>query len=289
MALGIDAGRAVPEAGLNPPGLDLLLFSTCTDTIRRAVDGGVAGVIIDWEHHGKWQRQRGADTQINTDTPEDLRRVRACTESRLLCRINGYSDGTPLEVAEAIAGGADEILLPMVRRIEEVEGVLRLAGGRCRVGILLETVAAVGIACQLSQLPLSRIYVGLNDLAIERGTPCIFEAVLDGTVERMREAITRVPFGFGGLTLPERGYPIPCRLLLAEMVRLDCSFTFLRRSFMRDTLGQDLVEAVRRIREAIAMARSRPLSTLAEDHGQLMEHVRQNLRWTRAHATCATT
>jgi hypothetical protein len=28
-----------------------------------------------------------------------------------------------------------------------------------------------------------------------------------------------VPFGFGGATLPDRGRPIPCRLLLSEMAQ----------------------------------------------------------------------
>ena len=104
--------------------------------------------------------------------------------------------------------------------------------------------------------PLSRVYVGLNDLAIDRRSPSIFSAILDGTVERVRRA-SRVPFGFAGLTLPDAGYPIPCRLLAGELVRLDCDFTFLRRSFRRDVAGKVLGDEVARMHDTLDLAAAR--------------------------------
>src|SRR5205823_7797724 len=120
------------------------------------------------------------------------------------------------------------------------------------------------------RLPLSRVYVGLNDLAIDRGAPSIFTAVADGTVERLRGHF-RAPFGFGGLTLPDRGSPIPCRLLIAEMARLDCAFSFLRRSFIRDTAGHKMQPMVSRIRTALLEASAR---TPAEVERDRMEFLR---------------
>lgn len=256
-----------------PARFELILFSTRPDYIRRAVAGGASGVIVDWENVGKRERQGSADTQINADTPEDLQVVRTCGKHRVLCRINSVWPGTDREVGEAVAGGADEVLVPMVRSVGEVERVLRLARGRCEVGILVETVAAVAIAEALARLPLCRVYVGLNDLAIERGSVTIFEAIADGTVERVREQFPHVPFGFAGLTLPDRGDPIPCRLLIAEMARLDCRFSFLRRSFFRDTAGQDPAEPVRRILDAVDTMRKRERGALAADHRELVRHI----------------
>lgn len=257
-------------------GFSLLLFSTGTSFIRRVVAAGVDGIIVDWESRGKEERQRHADTEINRDTPDDLRRVRGCTDVPVICRINGCGPTTEAEIEQAIDGGADEILLPMVRTVAEVEGVIRRVRGRCAVGILIETVEATALAEELSRLPLSRVYVGLNDLAIERKSPNIFSAVADGTVERLREFF-RVPFGFGGLTLPDRGSPVACRLLIGEMARLDCGFSFLRRSFRRDVEGRDPAIEIPRIRKALESARCRIPAAAAEDRRELEESI---LSWT---------
>jgi hypothetical protein len=250
----------------------LFLFSTDPPLIRAAAEAGVRGFVVDWERAGKRDRQRGADTQINGDTLDDLRRVRRVTDAQVLCRINGFGDTTPSEVEDAVGAGADEILLPMVRRSQEVEAVLELVAGRCGVGILVETEEAVAQADELGRLPISRAYLGLNDLAIERGSENIFEAVADGTVEAVRRSF-RVPFGFAGLTLPERGHPVPCRLLVAEMARLSCDFTFLRRSFLRDTAGSDLNVEVPRILGAVAAAGERRPEQIERDRLDLANAV----------------
>lgn len=250
----------------------LLLFATAPDLVSRTVAAGIDGIIVDWEHIGKESRQAVADTQINHDTPEDLRRVRACTTARVICRINRYGPTTPHEIEQAIDAGADEILLPMVQEAEEVTAALKLARNRCDIGILVETVAAVEGAEDLAAPPLSRVYVGLNDLAIDRGTSNIFTPLVDGTLDRLRDAI-RVPFGFGGLTVADRGYPIPCWLLIGEMVRLRCQFSFLRRSFHRDIQDRDVAVEVPRIREAIRSARLRSPQAIASDRAALVQAI----------------
>jgi hypothetical protein len=253
----------------------LLLFSIDPKFINQAVDGGVEGILVDWENIGKEERQALADTQINTDTLEDLRRVRASTHATVLCRINRFGETTQLEVEQAVSAGADELLLPMVRTANEVESVLDMVGDRCKVGILVETISAVDAIEHLSQLPLSRIYVGLMDLAIERKTSNIFSAVADGTVETIRKSV-KCKFGFGGLTLPDRGYPIPCRLLIGEMVRLRCDFSFLRRSFHRDIHGRDPAIEIPRLLQALRQAKNRSAEEVAQEHTDLIKVI-QNL------------
>lgn len=242
----------------------LYLFSLDTEFIRKTVASGVHGIIVDWENQDKGKRQAGADTEINKATIEDLRRVRNCTDARVICRINGYNSTTTDEIENAIDSGADEILLPMVRSVQEVQDTLDLVADRCGLGILVETIDAVNIADKLSKLPLTRVYVGLNDLGIERGTPNIFSAIEDGTVEKIRGSF-EVPFGFAGITFPERGYPIQCRLLIAEMTRLNCDFSFLRRSFNHDIKGKDMSVEVPRILDSFNVHLQRTSEEIATD------------------------
>jgi hypothetical protein len=231
--------------------VDLFLFSVDPGWGSDVVAAGAAGIVVDWERRGKARRQLGENTQINADTPDDLSRMRAATDGRLLCRINGYGEWTRGEIADALARGADEILLPMVRGAEEVDRTLDLVAGRCGLGILVETQDAVDRAAELARRPLSRIYVGLNDLRIDRRSTELFGPLVDGTVEDVRAGV-RGPFGLAGLTLPECGAPVPGSLLAAELVRLGTDFTFLRRSFTADMAGRDPFLEVPRLLAAVA-------------------------------------
>ena len=264
------AGVSAAAVSAGRRAIDAFLFSTDPAFAGAAVEAGAAGVIVDWEHRGKRERQLGADTQVNTDTPADLDRIRAATAGRVLCRVNGWGPGSEREIDLAVALGADEVLLPMVRGLAEVDAALAVLDGRCGLGILVETTDAVERTEELVSRPLSRLYVGLNDLMIDRGGRNLFTPLVDGTVERVRAATpARIPFGVAGLTLPDRGWPIPCRLLAGELARLDASFTFLRRSFQADVAGRDLAVELPRILASVAAARSRPSRQRAADRAEL--------------------
>jgi hypothetical protein len=273
-------GSGGPSAGLPAqPALDLLLFSTDPGVVREGTAAGMAGFIVDWERRGKVRRQAGEGTQINNDTLADLRRVRVATGARVLCRINGFGPWTAREIDLAVEAGADEVLLPMVRRVEEVDRALTAMAGRAGLGILVETEDAVRAAGELARRPLSRIYVGLNDLRIDRGARCLFTPMVDGTVERVRAHAGDIPFGVAGLTLPDRGAPVPSRLLAAELARLGAGFTFLRRSFLADTAGQPLAPALAAIAQQVAELTYRTPEQQLADRAELAGAVR---RWEHA-------
>jgi hypothetical protein len=254
----------------------LFLFAQDPALVREADAAGVDGIVVDWERRGKRERQAGADTEIRTDTADDLAAVRANMTRRVVCRVDGPGEGSTSEIEEAIELGADEVLLPMVRAPEEVELALEQVAGRCGLGILVETEDAVRSAAKLGALPLSRVYVGLNDLMIDRGASSLFEPLLDGTVEGIRNHFG-MPFGVAGLTLPDRGSPIPCRLLLAEMTRLDCDYTFLRRSFLRDVDRGAIGAGVAQIRTAIDQSRRRGRGATERDRAELTTILRGKL------------
>ncbi|WP_164701245.1 aldolase [Modestobacter sp. KNN46-3] len=249
--------------------MDLFVFTVDPGCARDVVAGGAAGIVVDWERRGKARRQLGEGTQINADTPADLRRVRAATDGRVLCRLNGFGSWTAGEVEEALACGADEILLPMVREPGEVDRTLELVAGRCGVGILIETQDAVEQAAALAARPLSRIYVGLNDLRIDRRSRELFRPLVDGTVDAVR-AVATVPFGVAGLTLPGGGWPVPTRLLAAELVRVGADFTFLRRSFHADMVGRDPFVEVPRTLAGLAELRAATAEQAAVDRRALV-------------------
>jgi len=245
---------------------ELLLFAADKALLSVARAGGVSRVIVDLETQGKHRRQGGFDTSISADVPADIAAAHEATSLPVLCRVNPVCAWTRDELDQVIALGAHEVLVPMVRTVAELEQVFDAVAGRCGVAAMIETEAAVAIAADLAAMPLTRVYVGLNDLHIDRGSRHIFTALADGTVERVRRAVGDVPFGFAGLTLPDRGYPLPCRHLVNEMARLDCHFTFLRRSFIRDVTSEGAMDALGRILRAVRAARLRTPDEVERDH-----------------------
>jgi hypothetical protein len=248
--------------------LDVALFALDCDYAAAAMRAGAAAVVLDWEWRGKSTRQLGRDTQINHHTEVDLVRMRASCTGRVICRINNQPEVREREALLAVELGADEVWLPMVRRVEEVCECLNAVGGRAAVGVMIETRDALALGRELSELPLSHAYVGLNDLCIDLRTANLFQPLVDGTLERFREHY-RGRFAVAGVTRPERGAPIPQRLLLAEMARLDCSFGVGRRAFHADVAKEDIGQALAEIAAAWRSLKARTRAERDADHAQL--------------------
>jgi hypothetical protein len=258
-------------------GFELLVFTVDPERAAAVLAAGAAAIVVDWENQDKYTRQAGADTEINHHGVAELCAVRTACAGRVICRVNGMREGWEREVETALAAGADEILLPMVGSRAEVEALCGLLQGRAEASILLETRAGLAVAGELGELPLRRVYVGLNDLAIDLGNRNLFTPVANGTLDACRAQV-RAPFGFGGLTVPEGGAPIPCQLLAGELSRLRCSFAFLRRSFWRDTAGRELGTEVRRILAMMEAARGRTAEAVAADREAFQRAV-ESAQW----------
>jgi HpcH/HpaI aldolase/citrate lyase family len=157
--------------------LELILFSHDLDYAEAAMAAGMNSVVVDWEWADKSVRQFGFDTEINRGTETDLLRMRERVQGNLICRINNGADQRVREALRAADLGANEIWLPMVRSVAEVEQCLKALDGRCVLSILCETAEAVALAKEWAQLPLSRVYIGLNDLQIDLGNASLFSAM----------------------------------------------------------------------------------------------------------------
>lgn len=257
---------------------DLFVFHRTLHDDIACVQGGAIGIVVDFETIGKAERQLGFDTQISEHGFDDLFEVKRKVQAYTICRINAFGVHSIQEINQILEVGVDEILMPMVRNIEEVIEVLELVDGKAQIGVMIETLEAVDIASQLDQMPLSRVYVGLNDLHICRGSDSLFTAMVDGTVERIREKIKNTPFGFGGLTIPNFGRPLPVEHFFNELTRLDCQFSFLRRSFFNDTVNKMPQVEIPNILAALRSAMDRTEEIIEQDKNALAVQLNDILR-----------
>ena len=239
--------------------LELLLFSTDSILVRESEQAGVDGFIIDWEDRSRFGREHEKSGQQMPDTVEDLGRISNLVQTPVWCRINQPGDWTLNEIEAAIQHGADLILLPMVRTPDEVALFLEQVAGRAQVGILVETVEACNCAEELSSFTLDRVYVGLLDLSLSRGTKDIFAPLRDGTIEHLRDIFYHTPFGVGGLTTIDKGYPLASTEIMANLAHLKCNFTFLRNSFKRDIIGKNIQHELSLIRATWKQLQSRQM------------------------------
>lgn len=245
------------------------LFTTSADLAIQAEAAGIDGLVVDWERRGKTARQRGYDFEINRQGVREVRRVAGATKLSILVRINPLSSKTSDEVRRATDAGATEIMLPMARRATEVEKFLSLVDGRAETVVQIETQDLVDDLHALAPLPWTRAYIGLNDLQISRGQRGnIWRGVADGTVEKIYEALPARAVGFGGITVADGGSPLPFSKLFAEMIRLGCGLSFLRRTFHKEIEGRDLAEEIAAIRQLETRLRDRTKAKIARDRAE---------------------
>jgi hypothetical protein len=231
--------------------VDPVLMSSDVALLRRLAEAPPeahpAAVAVDWERPAErstWLDRTPTDLQVAA-----LAAVREVSPWPVVCRVNEVGPGTEEEVEQAVDLGADEVLVPMVRREADVDRVLAAARDRVGVGIMIETPEAVALASSLAGLGICRAFVGLLDLALERASPSVFTALADGTVDGLVEALASTAYGFGGLTEPTRGHPLPARLLMGEIVRGGCSFAMMRNAFVADAAlssPEGVLAAIRR-------------------------------------------
>lgn len=252
--------------------VELLLFALDDGLAAGAAAAGIDAVVVDLERRGKATRQLGFDTDVSVHTLDDVARVRELTDLPVVVRVDGPGPGLAARLADAAAAGADELLVPMVADADEAAACLRAAPPDTPVGVLVERATAVADAAAIGRLPLSRVYVGLMDLMVERRAASPFPPLVDGTVDRVR-AVTATRFGVAGLTAPGFGRPVPATLLAGELARIGVDFTFLRRSFRAAAARDGLVSATAAVRAMVAAMEGRDDDRVALDRRALEQAV----------------
>ena len=250
---------------------DLFLFTVDPTLARVALNAGISAFVVDWEDRTADLARSACIGSDAPDSPADLALLAGFAEVRRVCRVNPMGGNSRHEIDLAIATGATHILLPMVETAYEVDRLLAIVADRAKAGIMIETTVACDNATELSRMPLDFVYVGLLDLAISKGEGNVFRPLADGTAMYLRDLFHQTQFGIGGLTVVDRGHPVPCLALMGELSRLRCDFTFVRRSFKRDIVGRDMTHECRRIERAWQRLLARSQSETAADHRIFVE------------------
>ena len=203
---------------------------------RYALASGVDRIFVDLERLGKLERQGHRDTWISRHDAADIARLRAVIPERaLLVRLNPWHGGSLAEIENAIAAGADQLMLPMFRTLEELAGFCRAVRDRVPVIPLVETPEAMALLPEIARMPgIGEVYIGLNDLHLALGLHFMFEPLANGMLDRAAEILhaAGMPFGFGGIARCGEGL-LPAEKVLGEHVRLGSSSVILSRTFHR--------------------------------------------------------
>lgn len=229
--------------------LKLMYITNNLDIALIAQKYGVDRIWIDLETIGKEKRQKGLDAVKSHHSIDDIRKIKPfLTTSEMLVRVNPWHSGSVEEIDKVISAGADIIMLPYWKTIEEVRSFLLTVNGRCKTTLLLETSEAVDIIDEILMMGgFDEIHIGLNDLHLSYGMTFMFELLADGTVEMLCNKFkkARIPYGFGGIAKIGDGL-IPAENVILEHCRLGSTRAILSRTFC-DNAKIDTTEEIDRV------------------------------------------
>ena len=259
-----------------------LMYITNNPVVARiAENAGVDWIFLDMEVIGKAFRQSGLNTVQNHHTVDDIKRIRkAIKKSKLLVRVNPIHDAVDNypsskdEIDASIEAGADILMLPYFKTVEEVKTFIHLVNGRAKTLLLLETVEAANLIDKILEVQgIDMIHLGLNDMHLELGMKFMFELLADGTVERLGDKIKAkgIPFGFGGIATLDGG-ALQGSMVLKEHVRLGSSMVIVSRSFCNTEIITDLNEVKRIFDTGISDLRALEKETSQADAAYLEEN-----------------
>ena len=207
---------------------------------------GVDRIWVDLEVRGKEQRQHNLNTVKSHHSISDIAAIKPLlSRAEMMVRINSWYEGSQKEVDAVIAAGADIIMLPYWKTVEEVRNFINAVHGRCKTSLLLETREAVEcIDDVLAMGGFDEIHIGLNDLHLSYGMSFMFEPLADGIVESLCDKFKKagVPYGFGGIAKLGDGM-LPAEQIIMEHYRLGSTRAILSRSFC-DTSKIDKIEDI---------------------------------------------
>ena len=220
--------------------LKLMYITNQPEVARIAEATGVEYIFVDMEYIGKADRQGGMDTVQSHHTIEDIVTIKgALSTSKVLVRVNPIHEATTEysnsadEIDAAIEAGADMLMLPYFKTVEEVSAFIKMVDGRTKTLLLFETPESVAAVDDILLIPgIDEVFIGLNDLSLGYGRKFMYELLADGTVERLCTKFTQkgIPYGFGGIAAIGNGL-LPAEKIIKEHYRLDSTRVILSRTF----------------------------------------------------------
>lgn len=215
-----------------------MILDNDIENIKIYDKSGIDRIFIDLEINGKEERQGHLDTVISKNhCIEDIKKIKPLLKnSKLLVRVNPIYHNSANEIDKAIKNGADIVMLPMFKTVEEVKLFIDYVDKKAKVSLLLETSEALARLDEILELDgIDEIHIGLNDLHLALGLDFMFELMGDGLIEYISNKIKakKIPFGIGGVARMDEGM-LQGHIIIKEHVRLGSSMVILSRTFKRD-------------------------------------------------------
>lgn len=254
--------------GIDDRHIKLMYLTANPAAAIEAENAGVDRIFLDLEILGKEERQGHLDTVVSHSSLEDIVPLRkAISKSKLLVRCNPVHKGLRREIDRIIDDGADIIMLPYFKTVEEVSTFLELVGGRVRTVLLFETKESVELVDEILALEnIDEVFIGLNDLHLSYGMDFMFELLTDGTVDKLCKKFKErgVPYGFGGIAKIGEGL-LKSDYVIAEHKRLGSTCAILSRTFRNEV---DASRPIDDFRGEIMLLRNRELEVNKWDEEQ---------------------
>ena len=244
--------------------LKLMYITNRPEVAVIAQDAGVDRIFVDMEYNGKDQRQGGMNTAQNHHTLEDVKRIREVVDrAELMVRVNPIheksetSSSSEEEIEAVLQCGAEVIMLPYFKTVQEIRRFIDIVDHRAKVFPLLETPEAVECMDEILRIEgIDEIHFGLNDLGIGYGKQFLFELLADGTVEKLcaKAKAAGIPYGFGGVARPGHGL-LPAEKIIRDHYYYGSSRVILSRAFCNANLVTDTDQIAETFRNGIRAIR----------------------------------
>lgn len=261
--------------------LNLMYITNKPSVAKIAENNGVDRIWVDLEIKGKRERQE-AGAWITDHTIEDVYAVKkALSFAKLLVRINPWNEESPAEIESVIEAGADIIMLPMWKSIDEVDAFFNAVNRRVKTILLLETKEAGECLDKVILKEPDEIHIGLRDLSLSYGIDSIFDLyntdILSKITQKLRE--NSVKFGIGGIGKFGIGLRPGPESILIENMRMGASSVILSRTFCNsDILSKDQIEecfrfGIKEIKKWAMYANDMPEDVLTYNHNLIIQEL----------------
>ena len=267
--------------------LKLMYITNNPQVAALAQSSGVDRIFVDMEYIGKEERQGGLDTVKSHHTVEDVKKLRkVLKETELLVRVNPIHEAAENwcssedEINAVVEAGADIIMLPMAKTVDEIKKFVEYVGGRTKTMLLLETAEAKeNIKAMLDVGGIDMVHIGLNDLHLSYGMKFMFQLLTDGTVDALCKIIDSygIPYGFGGIARLGFGM-LPAEHVIAEHYRLGSSMAILSRSFCDIYKTSDMAEVQRLFEQELRKIREYEKELTKKDKAFFIENQKETER-----------
>lgn len=242
----------------SPDSMRFIFITANPAEAKIVAEAGVDIIMVDLEIHGKDERQANLNTVISRHTPQDISDVAQAikgTHAQLMVRLNPLHSGSKAEIDDAVARGAQRLMLPMFRSANQVAEFIDLVHDRVPVTLLLETATALGRLRAILKLDGDYdLHIGLNDLHLELKLDFMFELLTGGLVDYVASSCKGAnrKFGIGGVARLDGEGALAPRDILNEHINLGSNAVILSRDWNAALVQNNFADEIKKMRSYIA-------------------------------------